>query len=155
MKRILIAFSSLIIALSVSKSTGIRFPNFQSSAELSNYVKHSLQKDLETVNLLDRAMATPLRRTKSINRKLKKNNKKSKHEFPDLTKSKIAANVNFDTKNSMINRMLTLAPTVGYLKENRHTRQLEDTQELNTLDSLADATEESDQRRNLISDNCD
>ena len=46
-------------------------PKLHTSSDLTNYVQKSLQQDLETLNLLDRAMATP--KSKRINRKLKRN----------------------------------------------------------------------------------
>ncbi len=45
--------------------------NFHSSSELSAFVKNSIDKDLETLNLLDRAMAAPGKRHQKASRKLK------------------------------------------------------------------------------------
>ena len=53
-------------------SPTVGIPVFHTSTDLTNYVKNSLMQDLETINLLDREMATPVRKTKKANRKLRK-----------------------------------------------------------------------------------
>lgn len=62
-----------IIEINVAVSKGFKedIPHFKNSAELSHYVRDSIDKDLETLNLLDRAMAAPVKQKSKNARQLK------------------------------------------------------------------------------------
>lgn len=60
-------FTNMIVAASSNES----LPHFKNSAELSNFVRKSIDQDLETLNLLDRAMAAPINHNKKSGRRLR------------------------------------------------------------------------------------
>ena len=73
----------LIFLLSSSllaKTPVPEIPHFHSSTELSAYVRNSIDQDLETLNLLDRATSTP--------RKTPKNNRRLKAQKPQKRKTR-------------------------------------------------------------------
>lgn len=65
-------FCATLTFATVQASPTLAMPVFRTSTDVANYVKNSLMQDLETINLLDREMATPVRRTKKFNRELRK-----------------------------------------------------------------------------------
>ena len=60
----------LLTSSLLTKTPVPEVPHFHSSTELSAYVRNSIDQDLETLNLLDRATSTP-RRSQKNNRRLK------------------------------------------------------------------------------------
>ena len=60
----------LLTSFILTKTPVPEIPQFHSSTELSAYVRNSIDQDLETLNLLDRATSTPKRSQKN-NRQLK------------------------------------------------------------------------------------
>ena len=74
MKIVLMPLYFLFIINFVELNNQFTIPKFHSSSELNNYVRQSLKQDIETLNLLDRAINTPKRKTKKVSRKLKREN---------------------------------------------------------------------------------
>ena len=64
-------FATFAFAIHIASPT-VDMPVLHTSTDLANYVKKSLMQDLETINLLDREMATPIKKTRKVNRKLRK-----------------------------------------------------------------------------------
>ncbi len=107
MKLFWCAFLLISTCLSVSKKIQ-QIPHFRSSTELSAYVKSSIDKDLETLNLLDRAMAAPIKRHGKQNRQLRGKHQKSKASAKARNLGLFGGSSNDDETNPMIEALSSL-----------------------------------------------
>ena len=154
MKVVLISFYSLFITIACIGAANIELPEFQTSTQLTDYVKKSLQQDVDTMNFLELSMSMPVKKAKRVNRKLKKNFPKDKNMYSVSPKMHGLDGMDIQLRPTITNRKLTKNLTKAYKSQTRPmSRKLPEVGQNDEdfeLAALSEAAGETDQKSNFI-----